>query len=83
MALEPVSGSAGSFTESGCIGSKMNNIDGGMRVWYQAFSSPQPAFSVFYPAPIWFMLDKIAPNQCMEQFVKLVPKGIDSKEARA
>jgi hypothetical protein len=54
-----------------------------MRVWYQAFSSPQPAFSVFYPAPIWFMLDKIAPNQCMEQFVKLVPKGIDSKEARA
>jgi hypothetical protein len=83
MALEPVSGSAGSFAESGCIGSKMNDIDVRFLVWYQAFSSPQPAFSVFYTAPLWFMLDMIAPNQCMEKFVKLVPKGIDSKEARA
>jgi hypothetical protein len=83
MAPEPVSGSAGSLAESGCIGSKMNDIDVRFLVWYQAFSSPQPAFSVFFPAPFWFVRDKAAPNQCVDQFAKLVPKGIDSKEARA
>jgi hypothetical protein len=47
MALEPVSGSAGSFAENGKIGSKMNNIGVKIPVWYPSFLVGANGISAF------------------------------------